>query len=572
MKQSATNRESAKPTSAGLLAMWLALVSPVALASPLIFTVANTADSGVGSLRKAIADANANAGPDTIQFNIPGADSGCGAVTHVCTIKPLTLLDNITSPVTIDGYSQPLSSANSLPVGDNAKLLIELDATNISPAFRFEGAGSGSSIVKGLAITHLASVGILIADGSSNNAISGNFIGVNVAGTAASIISSSSAVSVQSASEGNTIGGTAPAARNLLFGSDEIVIVSGSNDSVIQGNYINIDKDGANVVGVSGRGIDVGSGSGNLIGGSSSGAGNVIGAWLSHGIIFQGSGSNNLIQGNRVGTDATGTVLLGGGVDGITYFLGTGTGNKIGGSSPGEGNQVNGATAAGVLLYGGTSADLVVQGNWIGTDVTGTLPLANATGIQADGETGGLIGGTVAGAGNRIAFNSSIGVNLTSSAMGVAILGNSIFANGSLGISLSGGGVPTSNDAGDVDTGSNNLQNYPVIGTVTFAPNTTAHISGTLNSEANKTYRLEFFANASCDPSHNGQGKRLLITPAPTFVTTNPNDVAFGPLDITVPADRHVITATATDPSGNTSELSACSTQDTIFSDGLEGD
>jgi hypothetical protein len=153
----------------------------------------------------------------------------------------------------------------------------------------------------------------------------------------------------------------------------------------------------------------------------------------------------------------------------------------------------------------------------------------------------------------------------------VAILGNDIHANGGLGISLGNPSLPTPNDDGDADTGPNKLQNYPVISTVTIGPSTTAHVSGSLNSEANKTYRLEFFANASCDPSHYGEGKKFLTGALPVFVTTNPNDVAFGPLDFTVPADRHVITATATDPNGNTSEFSACSGQDTIFSDGVEG-
>jgi hypothetical protein len=234
---------------------------------------------------------------------------------------------------------------------------------------------------------------------------------------------------------------------------------------------------------------------------------------------------------------------------------------------------INGATnldGIGVVLYSDTSPDFVVQGNSIGTDISGKLPLGNLNGISVQGGTG-TIGGTTAGAGNHIAFNSSLGVGVSYSNSVVAILGNDIHANGGLGISLGNPGVPTPNDDGDADTGPNKLQNYPVISTVTIGPSTTAHVSGSLNSEANKTYRLEFFANASCDPSHNGEGKKFLSTALPIFVTTNPNDVAFGPLDFTVPADRHVITATATDPNGNTSEFSECSNEDTIFSDGVEG-
>ncbi len=554
---------------AALFAVLSGLTMTAALASPL--SVTNTLDSGPGSLRQAIADANASAG-STINFNIDAAtDPGCNSTTKVCTIKPTSLFDNISQQVTINGYSQTGSTPNTLGVGDDAKLLIELDATNVSPALRLEGASSGNSTIKGLAITHLASRGILIDKGSSNNTITGNFIGVNVAGTTSSFTGTSYAVDVESASNGNAIGGTTPQARNLLSGNSEIVYVQACDNTVIQGNYINIHKHGATPLEAALRGIDIAVGNGNLIGGSAAGDGNVIGTWAAHAIIFQGSGNNNRIQGNLVGTDATGTVRFGGGQYGVTYYEGTGTGNKIGGAAAGEGNVVSAATIAGVLLYFGTSTDLVVQGNSIGTDMTGRVPLGNATGIQADGETGGMIGGTVAGAGNRIAFNSSLGVSLTSAAKGAAILGNDIHANGSLGISLSGGAVPTPNDDGDADTGSNNLQNYPVIGAVTIGPKTTAHVSGSLNSAASKTFRLEFFANAGCDPSGHGEGKIFLPTASPIFVTTSPNDVAFGPLDFTVPADRHVIAATATDPDGNTSEFSACSLEDTIFSDGFEG-
>lgn len=573
MNDPATHRRTSRTRAAAGPGLALAFSMTTIVAAANTITVSNTGDTGAGSLRQAIADANAHPG-STIDFAIDASsDPGCNSTTKVCTIKPSSLFDNITHQMTINGYSQAGSSPNTLVIGDDAKLLIELDATNVSPALRLEGPTTLGSTIAGLAITHLASVGILIADGSGNNIISGNFIGVNVAGTASSFVGTSFAVDVEAGCNGNTIGGTAPDARNLLSGNGEIVYITGSDNTVIQGNYINIDKDGVTPLQAALRGIDLtGASSGNLIGGSTTGAGNVISTWAAHGIIFQGSGSNNRIQGNLVGTDATGTVRLGGGQYGVTYYEGTGTGNKIGGSSAGEGNRVGGASIAGVELYFGTSTDLVVQGNSIGTDITGKVPLGNATGIQAEGETDGMIGGTVANAGNRIAFNSSLGIGVTSGAARVAILGNDIHANGSLGISLSGGGTPTSNDDGDADTGSNSLQNYPVIGTVTIGPKTTAHVSGSLNSTASKTFRLEFFANAGCDPSGHGEGKVFLPTASPIFVTTNPNDVAFGPLDFTVPADRHVITATATDPDGNTSEFSDCALEDTIFSDGVDGD
>jgi len=570
MIRPATNRPKTASTvvTGTLISFLLGMTTMAAFANaPIIVT--NTLDLGAGSLRQAISDANSASGADTITFNIPITDPGCNSTTKVCTIKPTSLFDNITSQVIINGYSLTMgASENTLAVGDNAKLVIELDATNVNPAFRLEGASSGSSTIKGLAITHLANEGILVLNGSSNNTISGNFIGVNVAGTASSFIGTSTAVDIETGSNGNTIGGATPDARNILSGNGEIIYVQACDNSVIQGNYINIDGNGTTPLASALRGIDLAGGSGNLIGGSTTGAGNVIGTWAAHGIIFQGSGGNNRIQGNLVGTDATGTIRLGGGQYGVTYYEGTGTGNKIGGSAAGEGNRVGGASIAGVELYFGTSTDLIVQGNSIGTDITGKVPLGNAIGIQAEGETDGMIGGTVANAGNRVAFNSSLGISVISGAARVAILGNDIHANGSLGISLSGGGTPTPNDDGDADTGSNNLQNYPVISTVTIGPSTTVHVSGSLNSTASKTFRLEFFANAGCDPSGHGEGKIFIGL---ANVTTSPNDVAFDPLNFTVPADRHVITATATDPSGNTSEFSVCALEDTIFSDGFEG-
>ena len=120
-----------------------------------------------------------------------------------------------------------------------------------------------------------------------------------------------------------------------------------------------------------------------------------------------------------------------------------------------------------------------------------------------------MIGGTAAGAGNRIAFNGEQGVFI-GGGTGWRILGNSIDSNTSLGISLSGG-APTPNDPGDGDTGANNLQNYPVLTGVSIsASKTMAAISGTLNNTANATFRVEFFANAGCDDSGNGEGRKFI--------------------------------------------------------------
>jgi len=129
------------------------LLCLLASAQASTFTVINTSDSGAGSLRQAISDANGNSGADTIAFNIPGSG--------VHTISPLTPLPTVTGPVTIDGYTQPGSSQNTLAVGDNAVLLVEISGALVSGTFT-DGLDmfGGSSTIRGLVINHFPEFGI----------------------------------------------------------------------------------------------------------------------------------------------------------------------------------------------------------------------------------------------------------------------------------------------------------------------------------------------------------------------------------------------------------------------------
>ena len=357
-------------------------------------------------------------------------------MTHLCTIKPAdtspSTWPRVTSPVTIDGYSQPGAHVNTLAIGDDAALLIELDATNLTDnaiylGGTFSGGDSSGSTIKGLVISHIKNGlnGICTScnpGGSNNHTITGNFIGTDATGTAATSPGGSGIE--LNGSTGTIIGGTTPDTRNVISTGGIAILLAGASNTTVQGNYIGIDRTGTAAL-ASGRGINVSDSSGSLIGGTTSGAGNVVGHWSDIGIVFQGSGNNNLVQGNLIGTDATGTVRFGGQI-GVSYE-GGGTGSKIGGAGSGEGNVIEGATVNGVELYFDTSPDVVIQGNLI----TG-----NALGVQAyDGK--GIIGGTAAGAGNRIAFNSSFGVSIFAGSKNVPILGNEIYANGSLGITLS---------------------------------------------------------------------------------------------------------------------------------------
>jgi titin len=550
--------------------------------------VTNTLDSGAGSLRQAITDANNHAGADTIEFSIDTTtDPGCTGSPKVCTIKPASALPQITSPVDINGYSftQAGAAANTLAVGDNAQLRIEVDASDLGGNTVFDlyggGGGASGSTVRGLIISHINGIGICISCAygidTANVAVKGNFLGTDRTGTATSAGGTPIAANTSS---GAMIGGPDPGDRNVIASSNDAINFNTSSNGIIQGNYI-----GVNAVGTAALsafyGVHLVQGSnGNQIGGSAPGAANVFGGHIAGAIRMDGS--DNVVQGNFIGTDATGTVGLGNG-----YGIGVSgtTGNKIGGTAAGEGNLISGNGGDGIIVVDAPTG-VVIQGNRIGTDVSGKLPIPNAgCGIDIDGagfNPNGTIGGDTAAAANLIAFNVTNGVGFTVANTGWAILGNSIHSNGSLGISLNGrcndlSSSPLPNDDGDPDTGSNNRQNYPIITTVTISDGgTMAHLSGTLNSLAATAFHLEFFANAGCDNSnpgsggsHYGEGKVFLGT---VDVATTGNDASFGVLDFAVPKDRHVITATATDPGHNTSEFSVCSTEDTIFSDGVDGD
>src|SRR6185436_18340302 len=203
-----------------------------------------------------------------------------------------------------------------------------------------------------------------------------------------------------------------------------------------------------------------------------------------------------------------------------------------------------------------------IQGNFIGVDVNGAALGNVARGIQVTNSSHDCtIGGTAAGAGNVIAFNGAPGItvsepNQPGHVYNIAIEGNSVYANvagAGPGIDLQDNGV-TQNDSGDGDSGPNNYQNFPLLTSATSVGGTT-NVTGTLNSESNKQYRVEFFASPQCSASGYGEGQVYL---GKSDVTTVGNDTGFNVnLPVTVQPGS-VITATATDPAGNTSEFSPC--------------
>lgn len=533
------------------------------------FAVNNTNDALGGSFRQAIVDVNAVAtpGPHTIAFNIPASDGNCAPATGVCTISLLSGLPLVTKVVVIDGYTQLGATANTNPpnVGTNASLRVEISA--LATAGTDIALLVGGSRVRGLILNRR--VGIALG-GTGGHVVEGNFIGTNADGSAG-FVAAQNGVTVVTNSHNNVIGGVTPAARNVISGNGTGIVIS-SASTPISGTQIVGNLIGTNAAGTAAIANELGiafvqsGGKNTVIGGATPAARNVISGNTS-GIFDEsfiiGTASNNTISGNYIGVDVTGAAALGN----VQFGISTNSrGAVIGGSAPGAGNVISASgTIANVQI---ASRDVVVQGNWIGTGAsgssspTGLVPSAfRVPGIFVTGNiavTGTQIGGTVSGAGNVIAFNTSHGVLLNDQiGNGHSILGNSIFSNTQLGINLFAPGNENSsgvtiNDTGDGDFGVNGQQNFPVITSATAAGN----VQGTLNSVASSTYRLEFFANIGCDASGYGEGKTLIGFQSVT--TDGSGNASFNTSFAALPAGQSVITATATDSGGSTSEFSQC--------------
>ena len=369
-------------------------------------TVINVSDSGPGSFRQAITDANATNGLDTIIFQIPGAG--------IHTIAPASALPPITDPAIIDATTQP--GFLGLP-------LIELNGT---------GAGgnagirllAGGSVVRGLAVNRCGAEGIRI-DGPGTNSIQGNFLGTDPTGLIARPNAQNGIL--VNASFGNVIGGTNPGDRNLISGNaDTGVYLLNGGANIVQGNYIGTTPLGTVDLGNVNNGIAIYNSAANTIGGTTPAARNIVSGNDGSGIYVFGSGSiGNVIQGNFLGTDVTGLLALSNTFDGIS--IQGAIGNSIGGTNPGEGNLISGNGKAGVFLYGPGVVGNSVQGNLVGTDASGRLALGNGlAGVTILAGISNLIGGPAASARNVIAANKQDGIFITTNSAANTVAANFI--------------------------------------------------------------------------------------------------------------------------------------------------
>ena len=518
-----------KRARAAMLALGLL---PAAGASGATFTVTTTADSGAGSLRQAILDANGNPGADVVAFDIPGAG--------VQTISPASPLPEITDPVTIDGTTQP---------GYAGAPLIEIDGAGAGQGVAGLDIGAGSCLVRGLAIGRFTLYGIRLATGGAN-AVEGCYIGVDPGGTL-NRGDGLAGVIITDGSSGNRIGGAAAAQRNVIAGSAVGVIVQGSGKSnVIEGNYIGTDATGsvaiASSLGVSVDAADV------TIGGLEPGAGNLISGQSGDGVHF--GGNNGRIEGNRIGTDASGAARLPNTANGVSIAGASGV--RV------SRNVISGNGGGGINV---TGSNTVIVNNFIGTDATGHQDLGNGgPGIAIERDSNdNTVGDADPGIANVIAFNGGDGVILSTSpssppGAGNSIRRNVIYGNRGLGINLVGldfAPGPAPNDPQDADDGPNGMQNYPLITAITYGPQTTT-VSGLLGSAPNAVFDLDFYGNAACAfrPHDYLQGESYMGSAS---VLTDGAGAAAFTVELPVAALAGTpISATATSAGGSTSEFS----------------
>ena len=507
------------------------------------FTVTNTLDDGsTGSLRWAInsADADIGLGTDTIAFDIPGP-----GVHTIAVGSPLPVVGR---PVDIDGYTQPGSSPNNLAVGDDAVLKIELDGSAAGARVSGLTLQASDSVVRGLVINRFAGNGIVSED--NLNVIAGNFIGTDPTGT---IPRGNGLAGILVTGSSNQIGSASPADRNILSANDiGVQVLQPAQENTIKGNYIGVDVTGLHPLGNNGSdgiGIVFTSSSGNIVGGLTAGAANVISGNANYGIHVL-LGLNNSIEGNFIGTDATGMAAVGNGFDGV--LIDDSSQNTV------QGNLISGNGRAGVDLISENTTNTMVVGNDIGTDAAGNPVLGNASYGVYVASSGNQIGGTGPGQGNLIAGNGKgvvVNNNMTATEpVGNQILGNSIYANAALGIDLGDDG-PTPNHPTSPTPGPNDFQNYPVL--TSIGGNT---IAGTLDSTPNHRFTLEFFESPRPAPGSQAQGQTLLGDT--TVVTDATGNVSFtATLRVAINPDL-AVTATATDMTslartfGDTSEFS----------------
>jgi hypothetical protein len=269
--------------------------------------------------------------------------------------------------------------------------------------------------------------GVLISSSATGAQEQGNYVGTDTTGTTAL----ANGTGVEVAGSGNTVGGMAGAARNIISGNvnDGVLIDPGAANDLVQGNYIGTDRTGSKIL-PNNNGVEV-AGTNNTVGGAVAAARNVISGNSDDGVLVDAGATGVQVQNNFVGTDFSGTQSVPNGTFNVASSTGTGagielagSGDTIGGAAAGQGNLISGNANENIRLDKNATNDQV-QGNDIGTDTTGTKGLGGQIGIEIDGFAN-MIGGVVAAARNVISGNTHIQVHLDTDATNDSLQGNYI--------------------------------------------------------------------------------------------------------------------------------------------------
>lgn len=408
------------------------------------------------TLRAAIQAANANADADTIQF-----DFSSGQVT----ISPTSALPPIVNPVTIDGYALGAGNPNTLAVGNDAYISIRIDGQNAGP--NVPGlvflSGASNSMLRGVAITRFGAHGVMLSGQNIANSligvsVTGNFIGTDGTGVGDDatglLANAGSGIFINDLARNAAVGGDLPAERNLIVAhsTQTGVTLFNAPQNGIRNNYIGTNRAGdsrrATAVGISLHSITA-TVTGNTIGASNLGV-----------FITGDSGATNYsyLQGNRIGVGTNGAAITAPGSQYGVYIINAGTASpqrvKVGGEDPGEGNLI---------------------AHWGGDGI-------------------------------RVERNAAAAPDLRYHQW----LGNSIHSNGGLGIEL----IDTATGVGAdpmaaAPTTVNASPRYPLIlGATGNAAGTVVNFE--FAGASNASYRMEVFANTTCDASNFGEGQTYL--------------------------------------------------------------
>ena len=479
--------------------------------APAGYVVTNANDSGAGSLRQAVHDANLAAGFQKITFNIPG---GCPR-----TIGLLSPLEDVTADLEIDGFSQPGSVRNTGAIGNNAVLCVKVGPASGTIAWSIrvpDTAPDATQLqVYGIAFTGDHTSAPIYLRGGSGHLIQGNaFGGVRPGGIDTLGDTNLFHLIVRGSAGQVAIGGSDNGDRNYFGTSQSSAILLRDATSVghiVRNNYIGLDPGGAVPQPIGNDGIAIVDSSYIQI------IGNVIDGGLSGIAISGASASNNVIRGNKIGIDAYG------------------------------GQSVSAANGEGIVIY--DQAHFNAIGVFTGKTPSNTIANNDYAGVRIDAS---------AGTQNTVRPNSIYNNGKAGSGLGVDI--------GTLG--------PLANDAFDADGGGNLSQNSPRLNASKPNPDTSRTISGKLNSLKAASYRIDVYRSPTCADSNRGDAKTFLPASTATGgidVTTDANGVATFSTALSGAGAPAFITAIATNrTTGDTSEIGACFNEDTIFKNGAE--